>query len=296
MPASVAETAAMPAHGGWLRLLLRLLRVKQWTKNLLLFAGAVFARQIFIPRQFVLAASAFLVFCLLSSSLYILNDLVDLDKDRKHPRKRLRPLASGAIAPATAIVLAAALGAIALALAWFLAPLFFAVAASYAVLTAAYSFFLKRLVIIDVMVLAMGFVLRAVAGAVAVNVAISPWLLVCTMSLALFLALGKRRQELRNNGDGGRDVLVQYTPAFLDQAITIATAAVLMSYSLYTFDSAHSTRLMLTIPCVVYGIFRYLLLIERHGEEPEEVLISDVPFIINILLWIAGSLAVIHLD
>ncbi len=297
MPRPATGVAPLPADLGRLGPIFRTLRIRQWSKNLLLFAGAIFARRIFHPRQMLLAALAFAAFCLVSSALYVFNDLIDLESDRRHPRKRGRPIASGAVSIPVAVVLSTLLGLGGLGLALALGRSFMGLIALYAALTVAYTLFLKRLVLIDVMVLAVGFVLRAMAGATAVQVEISPWLLVCTMTLALFLALIKRRQEIGANGIGSRQVLAAYSLQFLDQAIAIITAATLMSYFLYTFTSVHSNRMMLTIPFVIYGVFRYLLLAQNQGagEEPEEVLLGDWPFLINILFWIAASIAVIYL-
>lgn len=284
------------SFGQTLVLLIKTLRVKQWTKNLLLFAGAVFARQILIYPKLIRVSMAFFVFCLLSSALYIINDLKDLPSDRNHPRKRFRPLASGAIPIPVAIVLSGMLGVISLSIAYFLGLPFFITAIGYALSTVAYTFYLKRLVIIDVMTIAAGFVLRAVAGAAVIHVAISSWLLICTLLLALFLALTKRQQELQNNGtESGRVVLNLYSTVYLDRVITIVTAATLTGYFLYTF-TAHTEKLMLTIPFVIYGIFRYLFLTHREGsgEEPEQVLVSDLPFMINLVSWIICSGIIIY--
>ena len=277
--------------------LLSAMRPKQWSKNLLLFAGVIFARQVLLLPQLGRVSLAFLCFCLLSSALYIFNDLIDLEGDRKHPRKRSRAIASGAVSIHAAVAVASLSAVAGLILAFFLGRTFFLTAAAYTVLTASYTLYLKRLVIIDVMAIAAGFVLRAIAGAIVIDVVISSWLLVCTMLLALFLGLTKRRQELQTNGGcESRQVLDSYPVAFLDQAITIITAATVMSYSLYTFTSTHSNRLMWTIPFVIYGIFRYLLLthLKGTGEEPEEVLLGDAPFLINVALWLLISGLIIY--
>lgn len=275
----------------------KLLRVKQWTKNLLLFAGLLFTNQVLILPKLERVGLAFLAFCLLSSALYIFNDLKDLAKDRNHPRKKFRPIASGAVSVRAAIVVLFFLAIISLITAYFLGYPFFIASLIYAILIVAYTLYLKKLVIIDVMVIAFGFVLRAVAGALVISVPISPWLLVCTLLLALFLALTKRRQEISHTGNGSsRDVLEAYPLVFLDQAIAIITAATLTGYFLYTF-TAHTERMMLTIPFVIYGIFRYLLLTYRQGagEEPEQVLVSDFPFLINLFLWLVCSGVIIYL-
>jgi len=292
-----AEKSLPMGTTGSVLLLAKTLRIKQWTKNLLLFAGVIFARQLHIPAQLGRAAGGFVVFSLLSSSLYIFNDLRDLKSDRNHPRKKFRPLASGALAIKTGIIIMICAAVIGLLGAVRLGTPFLMATLAYVILTIAYTLYLKQIAIIDVMTIATGFVLRAVAGAVAVQVRISPWLLVCTMLLALFLGMTKRRQELALHGDNNsREVLTAYNLAFLDQAITIITAATLTGYFLYAFN-AHSEWLLLTIPFVLYGIFRYLLLSRKDGvgEEPEQVLLSDPPFIINLALWIISSCLIIYL-
>lgn len=276
--------------------IIRLLRLKQWTKNLLLFAGVLFSREITVPTQALRSFMAFFSFCFLSSALYVFNDLIDRENDRRHPRKRLRPLASGAVTPGAAYRLLALLGLAGLALAFPLGGGFLAATLVYIAFVTGYSLGLKRIAIIDLMILAFGFVIRAIAGAVAVGVLISPWLLTCTLSLSLLLATIKRRQEIICNSDQSREVLRAYPLVFLDQAITIVTAVTLMGYLLYTFSSGQSRYLMLTIPFVIYGILRYLLLMARQegGEEPEEILLGDGPFLINILLWVLISFVVLY--
>ena len=299
------------------------LRPRQWTKNLLLFAGLIFAGRLLDPMADARAGLAFAVFCLVSGAIYIVNDLADLEQDRQHPTKRMRPLASGRLTPraacawaVVAVVIAAALSTVLVALPlpvraahlqvslWppHLAVQFtsasaiattdlytrfggsgllFALAVvTYLALMLAYTFRLKHIVLVDVFVLAGGFVLRAMAGAFAVAVHISPWLYLCTILAALFLALGKRRQELTqlSAASAHRRSLALYTPQLLDQLIVIVTTSMLMSYSLYTFQGETGNyRLMVTIPFVLYGVFRYLYLIYVQGEggSPEEVLLHD---------------------
>jgi 4-hydroxybenzoate polyprenyltransferase len=293
----LAQIKKKTSKTGQLKHWLKLFRVKQWTKNGLLFAGIIFTRQLHVLPLLLKVVAGVGVFCLLSSALYICNDIMDLEQDRNHPRKKFRPLASGALSVPIAMTAAVLLGIVALGTAFLLGLHFFLAAVAYAGLTLAYSLYLKRIALIDVMTIAAGFVLRAVAGALVISVPISPWLLVCTLLLALFLALTKRRQELQQNGSTGtRRVLEIYTIAFLDQAITIVTAAALTGYFLYTF-SAHTQWLMLTIPFVLYGIFRYLLLAHGQGvgEEPEEVLLRDGPFIANIILWLIACGIIMYL-
>lgn len=281
------------------------LRPKQWTKNLLLFAGLLFTLdQRHTPRDFQQATFGFLLFCGLSSTVYLVNDIVDRDADRLHPKKRRRPIASGELSVPAAAAGAGVLGLLCLLLCFVLGRAFGAIALTYFVLTALYTFRFKHVVIVDVLVLAAGFVLRAMAGAVLINVVISPWLILCTLMLALFLGLSKRRAELLavEQGGGGttRRILTEYSAALLDQMIVIVTSGCLMSYALYTIESPAAGRhkyLMLTIPFVIYGIFRYLYLMHRKqgGESPDAVLLEDRPLQINVLLWgITTALIVTH--
>jgi 4-hydroxybenzoate polyprenyltransferase len=275
----------------------RLLRMKQWVKNFFLFAGIIFSQQLGQPKQLIKVMIGFAAFCMISSALYILNDWVDVENDRNHPKKKYRPLASRAIKIPVAIGLMAVLMAGGLGISFFLGIPFGILAFVYAGLTVTYSFYLKRIPIIDVMTIAAGFLFRTIAGAVVIHVRISPWLLVCAGLLSLFLAFTKRRQELLGTeGAATREVLGQYSVGFLDQVIMIVTAATLTSYFLYTF-SAHSQWMMITIPFVLFGIFRYLLLSQTYGkgEEPEQIIWSDKPFMINLLIWAASSAVFIYL-
>ena len=275
--------------------LLVAMRPKQWTKNLLVLAGLLFTLDQHRPlSDFRLVGLGFLLFSLLSSVVYLINDLVDRESDRRHPRKRRRPIACGELPPNIAIAAAAVFGLVGLGGAFVLNPMFGAVAALYFLLTLGYSFHFKHVVIIDVLVLAAGFVLRAIAGVVLINAALSTWLILCTLMLALFLGLSKRRAELiameRSGTAGTRRILDEYTAGMLDQMIVIVTSSCLMSYSLYTVESQAASRhhyLMITIPFVIYGIFRYLYLMHRHmlGESPDAVILEDRPTLINIALW-----------
>ena len=277
-------------------------RPKQWTKNLLLFFGLIFALKLFDQRLAVLAAAGFLVFCAISSAVYLINDVADVEKDRQHPVKRKRPLAAGIVQPGQAIALAAVLVAVALPVAFMLRPLFGLVTLGYLVLMLAYSFLLKHVVLIDVFAIAAGFVIRAAAGAIVVEVPISPWLYVCTVLAALFVGLAKRRHELvllNSGASSHRRILDEYSPEFLDQLITIVTAATVMAYSLYTFSADNLPKnhaMMLTTPFVLYGIFRYLYLVymRNAGGSPEEVLLKDVPFLANALLWMGAAVAILY--
>ncbi|MGD9156156.1 MAG: decaprenyl-phosphate phosphoribosyltransferase, partial [Bacillota bacterium] len=271
-------------------------RVHQWIKNLFLFAGIIFARQFDQPAQLVKVMVGFVAFCMISSALYILNDWVDIEKDRKHPKKKYRPLASGAITIPLALGLMLALLGLGVGVAFDLGWYFVLLALTYAGLTIGYTFYLKHIPIIDVMTIAAGFLLRTVAGTVAINVRISPWLIVCVGLLSLFLAFTKRRQELlTTDGTATRQVLGQYSLGFLDQALNIVTAATLTSYFLYTF-TARTQWMMITIPFVLFGIFRYLLLSQTQGEgeEPEQIIYSDIPFLVNLVIWTVVSGLIIY--
>jgi 4-hydroxybenzoate polyprenyltransferase len=283
-------------------LLLLLLRPKQWSKNLLLFAGLIFSYS-FTDAYFVYSSIlAFISFCLLSSSAYIINDMFDVTEDRLHPKKKYRPIASGVITLRLATSISIALLIISLLIASQINLLFFLSSLFYYLLTLSYSVWLKHIVIIDVFAIAFGFLIRALAGAFAIEVSISPWFLICTLLLSLFLALTKRRQEsisLAENGTNHRKVLEHYPLPFIEQLISIVTASTIIAYSLYTFTDNHESQLfMITIPFVVYGIFRYLYLVYKQdlGESPEEVLLKDKPMIINILLWVLISIAILAFE
>ena len=266
------------------------LRPRQWIKNLLVFAGIIFAGELRDPHRLLEASAAFVVYCAASSAAYLLNDVRDAEHDRLHPIKRHRPVASGLVAPRAALVAAVILAVAAFALAAVLGRWSVVVLCAFIALQLAYSLGLKHVVLIDVMAIAGLFVVRAVAGAVAVHVPISPWLLLCTGTLALFLALAKRRGELVLVGaerTPGRPVLEGYSLALVDQLVTIVAASTVIAYALYTFTARSGDRMMATIPFVLFGVFRYLLLIHREdaGEEPEHVLLSDRPILICVALW-----------
>jgi 4-hydroxybenzoate polyprenyltransferase len=274
--------------------LLVALRPRQWTKNLLLFAGIVFAAEVADPGRWVRALAAFAVYCAASSAAYLVNDLRDREDDRMHPVKRARPIARGELSPRRAVVLAAGLAAAALALASVLGLVSVAFLVAFAGLQAAYSFSLKHVVLLDVLVIGSLFVIRAAAGAAAVDVRISPWLLLCTALLALFLALAKRRGELVLVGaqhTPGRPVLEGYSLELVDQLVAIVAASTVIAYSLYTLTARDSKALLATVPFVIFGLFRYLLLVHRDdiGEEPEHVLLTDVPIMLAVAGWIATA-------
>jgi 4-hydroxybenzoate polyprenyltransferase len=289
--------ARRTAAGRSFSLLIASVRPEQWTKNLLLFAGLLFGGRLLDVGAVLKAAEAFAIFCALSSAVYLYNDITDRDADRNHPLKRLRPIASGALAVRTAAAAAVVLGVGAVAFAVRVNPVFAALAAGYVVLLLLYSALLKHLVIIDVLTVAAGFVLRAVAGAVTVEVPIGPWLPVCTTLLALFLVLSKRRHELVVLGEAAtahRPILQEYSPYLLDQMIAVVTASTVIAYSIFavsteTAERLGTRRLGLTIPFVLYGIFRYLYLVHqrRGGGSPTTTLVTDAPLLACVALWAA---------
>lgn len=300
------------------RALVSALRPRQWTKNLAVFAGIVFAQRLLILASFERAVLAFLAFCLASSTIYLLNDLLDLENDRQHPVKCKRPLASGELPVPWAVATMGTLVSICtgLILLIFRLPLepqpdlfasvgganvLFALSiASYLLLMVMYSVRLKHVVLLDVFIIASGFLLRILAGAVVISVIISPWLYLVTILLSLFLALGKRRHELvllQDQAARHRRILTNYNLPLLDQLITIVTAAILMAYSLYTFQaSTGGHRLMVTIPLVLYGMFRYLYLVHVHreGGSPEEVLLRDRHMLGTIVLCTAIIIVILY--
>jgi len=286
------------------------LRPKQWTKNLLLFAGVLFSRHLTDGTLMLRAAAGFLAFSLLSGTVYLVNDLRDLPADREHPTKRRRPIASGRLPVGVARAAVVPLLAIVATLSWWLGPGFTTVAAIYLASTLTYTFWLKQQVLVDVFVIAVGFVLRAIAGVellrpVAPDTELSPWLLVCTFFGALFLALAKRRRELANAGVERatlqRAVLDQYTPELLDGLLLVSAASSLMSYALYTIwpgtVAKFGTEAMLyTVPFVAYGIFRYLFLVRatENTEDPSQVLLTDRPLAVCIALYVTIVILVLY--
>jgi 4-hydroxybenzoate polyprenyltransferase len=285
-------------------LLIRSLRPQQWTKNLFVFAGLLFSGRLLDRAAWPPALAAFLIFCALSGAVYLVNDVLDRHADAQHPIKRHRPVASGALSPATAVTAAVVLAAAGVAAATAINVRLTIVALSYVLLLTAYSAALKHYVIIDVLTLSAGFVLRAVAGAVAIDVPFSQWLIVCSTLLALFIGLSKRRHELTLLSNGAADhrpILQEYSPYLLDQMISVVTAATLIAYSVYTISSETaarlgSDRLGLTIPFVLYGIFRYLYLVHRRdaGGSPSELLLTDRPLVVCVALWVAAVVLVIY--
>jgi 4-hydroxybenzoate polyprenyltransferase len=285
------------------------LRPSQWTKNLIVFAALLFGQRggapaFLDPQAIGQALAAFAIFCVLSGVVYLINDVADREKDRLHPRKQFRPIASGAVSPSTAITTAVVLTAVALGASWLLRPAFALVAVTYVGLLSLYSGPLKHVVIIDVLTIAIGFVLRAVAGAVAIDVPISHWLLILTILLALFLALSKRRHELVMLADGAtghRPILEEYSPYLLDQMIAVVTASTLVSYVIYTVSPEtvqkfHTDYLGLTLVFPLYGIFRYLYLVHQKegGGSPSDMLLNDRPLLLCVAVWAVAVAGIIY--
>src|SRR6266516_4910344 len=288
----------LPRRPSQLRAALVSLRPRQWTKNLLLFAGIIFAAKLGDLGRWIEALAAFAEYCAASSASYLVNDLRDAPQDRLHPTKHLRPIAHGDLSPRLGEVLAAVLlgAAVLLVVPLGLASILFL--GVFLALQAAYTLSLKHVVLLDVMTIAGLFVVRAAAGAAAVEVKISPWLLLCTALLALFLALAKRRGELVLVGaeaTPSRPVLEGYSLALVDQLVTIVAASTVISYCLYTFTARGSKAMMVTIPFVLFGVFRYLLLMHRRDlvEEPEEILLRDLPILVCIVGWAACAAVIL---
>ena len=298
-PAPLAEARQLPPSRSPVRAALGALRPRQWLKNLLLFAGIIFAAEVGDPTRWFEATAAFIAYCAASSAAYLVNDIRDVAADRMHPVKRNRPIARGELRPSTAIALACTLAVAAVIVAAALGLASLVCLIGFALLQAAYTFRLKHIVLVDVSVIAALFVIRAIAGAVAVDVRISPWLLVCTGLLALFLALGKRRAELVQigvDGSPGRPVLEGYSLAMVDRLLVAVVGVTIVTYALYTLTARDSYALVATVPFVVFGLLRYLRLLHRHdqvGEEPENVLLGDMPILITVATWAALCAAIL---
>ncbi len=285
--------------------LIKLARPSQWIKNSLVLAALFFAGVANDSHSLILAIAAVAVFCLLSSSIYALNDLIDCQQDKNHPLKKSRPVASGEISTTTAALFSSLLAAAGLYSAWLINFELLIVAVIFLLLNVLYSVWLKHVVILDVMTISLSFVIRAYAGAVAIEVAASKWMLINTLFLALFLAFGKRRHELvllDDEASSHRQSLSKYSPYLLDQLISVVTASVVVAYLLYTFSSEVSSKLnteylYVTVPFVVYGIFRYLYLIhyEEKGGSPTKVLIGDKPLMLDVILWLATVIIILYL-
>jgi 4-hydroxybenzoate polyprenyltransferase len=279
------------------------LRPEQWTKNLIVFAALIFGQRRFDMAAAGRSVAAFFVFCALSGVVYLLNDVSDREADRQHPLKRHRPIAAGEVSPSSALIVAAVIAVGALGAAFWLSPALGWIAVAYLALFVAYTRVLKHVVILDVLTIAIGFVIRAAAGAAAIAVPMSQWLLVCTILLALFLGLSKRRHELTllaESASGHRRILEEYNPYLLDQMIGVVTASTLVAYIIYctspeTTDKFGTANLVLTTPFPIYGIFRYLYLVHQRGAgSPSEVLLTDRPLVACIALWGLAVIAIIY--
>jgi len=280
------------------------MRPSHWVKNLFLFAALIFSGRLLYLNDFLLTLVGFFVFSLGSSGIYLINDIADIEKDRLHPEKSLRPIPSGALSVTMAGVAAAFLLLLALVGAFFVNYRFGLVTAAYVLVNIAYSYYLKNIVILDVMSIAVSFVLRVVAGAVIIGVPSSEWLILCTLLLSLFLGFAKRRHELlilENKATDHRAVLEHYSPYFLDQMTAIVTASTVMSYAIYTISDEtvkkfNTKSLMYTVPFVLYGIFRYLYLVHKReeGGNPTKILLTDVPLILNVLAWVLVCAYIIY--
>lgn len=278
---------------------LQLSRPKQWTKNIFVLAPLFFSKHLFEWDRMEAALQAFLAFCLIASAVYVLNDIVDVEKDRLHPKKKNRPLAAGLIGKWSAVVYGILIYLVALwvgfqvnpTVLWFLLLYFF--------MNLLYSFWLKNVVLVDIFIIAFGFVIRVLVGVWAIQVTPSPWLLLCTFLLALFLGLCKRRAEiivLQDSAGSHRKILKEYNERLLDQLISLVASATIMAYSLYTFNNTPSNLMMITIPFVLFAIFRYLYLVytKKSGGEPSSILLGDGLFLSSTLLWGMMSMVIVH--
>lgn len=280
--------------------IIKLLRPKQWLKNFFVFAAVIFSRKFFNPSYMITTIQVFIAFCLAASSVYVFNDIIDAEKDRQHPEKKFRPIASGKIKKRQAIELYFLLILVVILLVFQLNRHVMYILLFYIGINVAYSLLLKNIVIIDVMIITLGFVLRVESGSVACQIHLSPWLILCTILISLFLAINKRKGELLTLKEGSsshRKILNEYSIEFIDKMETIVTPSILISYCLYTFQSVQGTKMMLTIPFILYGIFRYQYLVikDNVGGKPEDLFFKDIPFLINIVLWILSVLIILYL-
>lgn len=275
------------------------MRPRQWIKNLFVFVGIIFSGNLFDILLLSKVTATFLIFCMLSGGVYLINDIVDIKRDREHPSKRNRPLAAGLIPVRGAATLAAAVTVVSIVGAFLLSPALGIISVLYFAVMILYSFYLKHIIILDVFTIALGFVLRVVAGTEVFMIYLSPWAVVCTFFLALFLALGKRRNEkiiLGDNANNHRAALETYSLALIDQMISIVTTSTIVSYFLYTFKTGQNLISVVTIPFVLFGLFRYLYLVysENAGGSPEEIVINDRPLQIAVLLWTTASMVILY--
>ena len=279
-------------------------RPKQWIKNILLFLPLLFSKQIFDLSRFINTLLGFLIFCLVASAIYLLNDVKDRGEDRKHPIKCLRPVAAGLLPVSLAMASGIGLAVLGLGFSYFLKQNFFYIVGAYILLQILYTYILKNMVILDVFCVAAGFFIRVIAGGLVSEVSISHWLIICTILLSLFLALAKRRHEqvlLGENAVNHRKIIKEYSPYLLDQMIGVVTATTLISYILYTVSAEtvskfHTHGLLATVPFVLYGIFRYLYLVHQRqlGGSPEIILLTDKPLLVNTILWGITAFLIIY--
>lgn len=280
---------------------IKLLRPKQWIKNLFVIAPLIFAKHVFEYDYIVKIIAAFILFCFISSSVYVLNDIIDCDKDRLHPKKKNRPIASGLISKAEGIVLLVITLPLVIGVSFYVDSFFGLVILLYFMNNVLYSYKIKHMVILDVMSIAVGFLLRVIGGGLIIKVNISPWILLCTLLLSLFLGFSKRRNELvvlEMGAENHRKILEEYSLEFIDNMLSIVTASTVMAYCLYTFSANNGNfRMMITIPFVLYGIFRYQYIIykKKEGGSPEDTVLSDMPLMFSILLWGVISIVILYL-
>jgi 4-hydroxybenzoate polyprenyltransferase len=288
-----------------LKALIKTMRPRQWTKNGFIFFALIFDKQLFLLGPFLRTLAGFFLFCLISSAVYLFNDIADMETDRNHPEKKFRPIASGQLPVNVAWAAALLLTAIAIPLGYLLSPAFALILTTYLVLNLLYSRWLKHVPILDVLIIAFGFVLRVAAGVALITVErFSPWLYMITLLFSLYIGLGKRRAEINLLSQGAvshRKVLEGYTLPLLDQYITIVSGMTIIAYSLYTFSAVNlpeNHTMMLTIPFVIYGIFRYLQLIQfgHAAGSPDEVALKDRPLQITVVLWVLAVIAVFYLS
>lgn len=282
-----------------IRSLVALMRPKQWLKNLFVFGAILFSGGFFKEDLLLSNIYVFIMFCLAASVVYVLNDIVDVNKDRLHPVKKNRPIASGKVSVSQGIILNIILFIVIVAFNYKFNKEILFILLLYIVMNVFYSFILKNVVIIDVLIITAGFVLRVESGSVASNAELSPWIILCTILLSLFIALNKRKSEIismKADSSKTRRILEEYSVELIDKMLTIVTPSILMAYCLYTFNSIQDRSMMITIPFVLYGIFRYQYLMEKEniGGKPEDIFTKDIPFVINIVCWFAAVVYVIY--
>lgn len=280
---------------------IKLLRPKQWVKNLFVIAPLIFAKHVFEYNYIVKIVAAFILFCLISSGVYVLNDIVDCEKDRLHPKKKNRPIAAGLISKVEGIILLVISLPLVIGVSFYIDRFFGLAIMFYFINNVLYSYKIKHMVILDVMSIALGFLLRVIGGALIIKVSISPWILLCTLLLSLFLGFSKRRNELvvlEMGAENHRKILEEYSLEFIDNMLSIITASTVMAYCLYTFSANNGNfKMMITIPFVLYGIFRYQYIIykKKEGGSPEDTVLSDMPLMFSILLWGIISIVILYL-